>query len=118
MAKGEGAGKGSRAGGQENGVPHLDGARKELLQELARREGTPLFVIDHEKIREAFVNTNYTSGKALIMPYKKIQFNEKGENPNADETFLQAYKGKYYIVYPFEIADPDYKTVWPRPGWK
>jgi len=42
MAKGEGAGKGSRAGGQENGVPHLDGARKELLQELARREGTPL----------------------------------------------------------------------------
>ncbi|MDD1667495.1 MAG: type III PLP-dependent enzyme, partial [Methanomicrobiales archaeon] len=54
MAKGEGAGKGTRNGGQENGVPHLDGARKKHLQELAGSEGTPIFVIDHGKIRENY----------------------------------------------------------------
>jgi branched-chain amino acid transport system substrate-binding protein len=85
-----------------------------LIKDVLERAAS----IDREKIREAFVKTNYTSGKALIMPYRKIVFNEKGENPYADETFLQASKGKYYIVYPFEIADPDYKAVWPRPGWK
>jgi ornithine decarboxylase len=54
MAKGEGAGKGTRNGGQENGVPHLDEARKVHLQELAASEGTPIFVIDHGKIRENY----------------------------------------------------------------
>lgn len=85
-----------------------------LIKDVLERAGST----DREKIREALAKTNYTSGKALIMPYKKIVFDEKGQNPYADETFLQAYKGKYYIVYPFEIADPDYKAIWPRPGWK
>ena len=35
----------------DDGVPHIGKARKELLQKLAREEGTPIFVIDHEKIR-------------------------------------------------------------------
>lgn len=85
-----------------------------LIKDVLERAGS----IDREKIKEALVKTNYTNGKALIMPYKKIVFDEKGQNPFADECFLQASKGKYYIVYPFEIADPDYKAVWPRPGWK
>ena len=39
---------------KDNGVPRLDEAQKELLQKLAAEHGTPLFVIDHEKIRENY----------------------------------------------------------------
>ena len=38
----------------EDGVPHISEARKKLLQKLAREEGTPIFVIDHDKIRENY----------------------------------------------------------------
>jgi ornithine decarboxylase len=38
----------------DNGVPHIDEAYKEMLQGLANRHGTPIFVIDHEKIRENY----------------------------------------------------------------
>ena len=84
-----------------------------LIKDVLERAGS----VDREKIRDAFAKTNYTSGKALLPPYKKIIFNEKGQNPYADMVFSQAYKGQYYIVYPFEFADPDYKVVWPRPKW-
>ncbi len=40
--------------GNVSAVPHIDAARKELLQRLAREHGTPIFVIDHEKIRENY----------------------------------------------------------------
>jgi ornithine decarboxylase len=40
--------------GTESGVHHISRARKELLQELAREHGTPIFVIDHEKLRENY----------------------------------------------------------------
>ncbi|HUK38356.1 MAG TPA: type III PLP-dependent enzyme [Methanomicrobiales archaeon] len=54
MARAERAGRGARREGQENGVPHLDEAQKGLLQELAAEHGTPIFVIDHAKIRENY----------------------------------------------------------------
>ena len=54
MAKEEEAKRGAKREGQANGVPHLDQARKDLLQDLAREHGTPIFVIDHEKIRENY----------------------------------------------------------------
>ena len=54
MARAERAGRGTRREGQEEGVPHLDEAQKGLLQELAARHGTPIFVIDHAKIRENY----------------------------------------------------------------
>ena len=38
----------------DDGVPHISEARKKLLQKLAREEGTPIFVIDHDKIRENY----------------------------------------------------------------
>ena len=38
----------------DSGVHHLGKAGKELLQELAKKEGTPIFVIDHEQIRENY----------------------------------------------------------------
>jgi ornithine decarboxylase len=54
MAKEEEAKRGMKREGQANGVPHLDQARKDLLQTLAREHGTPIFVIDHERIRENY----------------------------------------------------------------
>jgi len=50
----EEASKSGRDGGHENGVPHIDGAKKELMQALAREHGTPLFVIDHDLIRQNY----------------------------------------------------------------
>ena len=38
----------------DDGVPHIGKSRKELLQKLARDHGTPIFVIDHEKIRSNY----------------------------------------------------------------
>lgn len=38
----------------DNGVPHIDETKKELLQSLAKEHGTPIFVIDHEKIRQNY----------------------------------------------------------------
>ena len=38
----------------DDGVHHISDARKELLQELARQHGTPIFVIDHEKLRNNY----------------------------------------------------------------
>jgi ornithine decarboxylase len=61
MASGEeGNGKRKRSG-TDNGVSRTGRARKNLLQRLAREEGTPIFIIDHDKIRQ-----NYREFKALL----------------------------------------------------
>src|SRR5512136_869647 len=101
MAKGEGAGKGTRNGGQENGVPHLDEARKELLQELAAREGTPIFVIDHEKIRE-----NYRTFHELL-PNIQIYYAVKANsNPEIVRTL-------YLMGCSFDVASmPEFMLVY------
>lgn len=39
---------------QEEVVYHISEERKALLQDLAKEHGTPIFVVDHEKIRENF----------------------------------------------------------------
>jgi ornithine decarboxylase len=54
MAKEEETKRSMRREGQVDGVPHLDEKRKDLLLDLAREHGTPIFVIDHEKIRENY----------------------------------------------------------------
>ncbi|MDP3395598.1 MAG: type III PLP-dependent enzyme [Methanoregula sp.] len=38
----------------QDGVHHISDARKELLQNLASEQGTPIFVIDHEKLRDNY----------------------------------------------------------------
>jgi len=43
-----------KKGNEETPVHHIGKARLELLQILARGNGTPIFVIDHEKIRENY----------------------------------------------------------------
>jgi ornithine decarboxylase len=87
--------------GTENGVYHIGRARKELLQELARKEGTPIFVIDHEKIRD-----NYREFKEYL-PTVQIYFAVKANsNPEIVRTLFEmgssfdvASMPEFMIVY-------------------
>jgi ornithine decarboxylase len=86
---------------QDDGVPHIGKERKELLQKLARDKGTPIFVIDHEKIR-----SNYREFKALL-PFVQVYFAVKANsNPEIVKTLYEegssfdvASMPEFMIVY-------------------
>jgi ornithine decarboxylase len=83
------------------GVHHISKARKELLQKLAREQGTPLFVIDHEKIRK-----NYREFKAHL-PFVQVYYAVKANsNPEIVKTLFEmgcsfdvASMPEFMIVY-------------------
>jgi ornithine decarboxylase len=87
--------------GTDNGVHHIGKASKELLQELAREHGTPIFVIDHEKIRE-----NYREFKSHL-PAVQVYFAVKANsNPEIVRTLFEmgssfdvASMPEFMIVY-------------------
>ena len=54
MATTEGNHKKMPKKGNESGVYHTGKERQALLQDLAREQGTPIFVVDHAKIRENY----------------------------------------------------------------
>ena len=60
----------------DDGVPHIGKARKELLQKLAREQGTPIFVIDHEKIR-----SNYREFKKVLPKIQVYYAVKANSNP-------------------------------------
>jgi ornithine decarboxylase len=69
--------------GTDDGVHHISKARKELLQELARKHGTPIFVIDHEKLRE-----NYREFREYL-PTVQVYFAVKANsNPEIVKTLF------------------------------
>jgi ornithine decarboxylase len=87
--------------GHESGVPHIDLARKKLLQDLAAKHGTPLFVIDHEKIRE-----NYREFREH-MPNVQVYFAVKA---NSDPGIV---KTLYIMGSSFDVASmPEFMIVW------
>src|SRR4030042_6509681 len=59
----------------DNGVHHIGNTKKELLQNVAKEHGTPIFVIDHEKIRQ-----NYKEFKECL-PNVQVYFAIKA-NPD------------------------------------
>ncbi|RPI40264.1 MAG: type III PLP-dependent enzyme [Methanoregulaceae archaeon] len=87
--------------GTDNGVHHIGMARKELLQDLAREHGTPIFVIDHEQIRE-----NYREFKSHL-PAVQVYFAVKANsNPEIVRTLFDmgssfdvASMPEFMIVY-------------------
>jgi len=87
--------------GTDNGVHHISDARKELLQELAREHGTPIFVIDHEKLRE-----NYREFRECL-PTVQVYFAVKSNsNPEIVKTLFDmgssfdvASMPEFMIVY-------------------
>jgi len=93
--------KGCEKDGHDEGVPHIGRARRQLLQKLAIEEGTPIFVIDHEKIRK-----NYREFKAHL-PFVQVYYAVKANsNPEIVKTLFEmgcsfdvASMPEFMIVY-------------------
>ena len=65
---------------------------------------------DGDKIREALAATDMP-GEVTIMPWKRIKFDEMGQNNDADPVLLQYIGGKFVTIYPPQAAIAD--AVWP-----
>jgi branched-chain amino acid transport system substrate-binding protein len=70
---------------------------------------------DPEALRKALVATN-VPGDQLIMTWDGVKFDETGQNTGVRAVIQQLQGGKYYTVYPFEVATRD--VLYPIPQWK
>ncbi len=68
---------------------------------------------DGEKIREALAATDMP-GDVTIMPWKRVKYDDKGQNNDADPVLLQYIGGKFVTIAPQEVAVSD--AVWPMPS--
>ena len=69
---------------------------------------------DPEKIREALAATNIPPDQ-LIVPYRGVKFDAKGQNELVRPILMQVQKGSYCTIYPFELATCD--VQFPIPTW-
>src|SRR5437879_2729703 len=65
---------------------------------------------DGDKIREALVATDIP-GEQTIMPWKRVKFDELGQNNDADPVLLQYIGGKFVTIFPPQAAIAE--AVWP-----
>jgi len=65
---------------------------------------------DGEKIREALAATDLP-GEQTIMPWKRVKFDEMGQNNDADPVLLQYVGGKFVTIFPAQAAVAE--AVWP-----
>ena len=65
---------------------------------------------DGDKIREALVGTDIP-GEQTIMPWKRIKFDEMGQNNEADPVLLQYVGGKFVTIFPPQGAIAE--ATWP-----
>ncbi|HZR87571.1 MAG TPA: ABC transporter substrate-binding protein [Bradyrhizobium sp.] len=68
---------------------------------------------DGEKIREALAATDMP-GDVTIMPWKRVKYDEMGQNNYADPVLLQYLGGKFVTIAPQEVAVSE--AVWPMPS--
>jgi branched-chain amino acid transport system substrate-binding protein len=75
---------------------------------------------DAKPLRDAIAATSITdiNHKAMLLPYKQIKFDETGQNPFATAMVVQIQEGKFRIVAPEHVAEPDVKVMWPYPAPK
>lgn len=62
------------------------------------------------KVRDGLLKTNLP-GEKTIMPWKKVSYEESGQNPDADPVLLQYRGGKFVTVYPEQAAIAE--AIWP-----
>ncbi len=67
-----------------------------------------------EAIRRALQETRIPADQ-LIMPWRGIEFDAKGQNRHATGVMVQILDGEYKVVWPFELAEAP--IVWPAPPW-
>ena len=65
---------------------------------------------DGEKIRDAMAATDIP-GEQTIMPWKRVKFDDMGQNNDADPVLLQYIGGKFVTVFPSQAAVAE--AVWP-----
>src|ERR1700755_195419 len=65
---------------------------------------------DGEKIRAALVATDMP-GETTIMPWKRVKFDEMGQNNDADPVLLQYNCGKFVTIFPPQAAVAE--ATWP-----
>ena len=58
---------------------------------------------DGEKIRAALAATDMP-GEQTIMPWKRVKFDEMGQNNDADPVLLQYVGGKFVTIFPAQAA--------------
>lgn len=77
-----------------------------VLADAINRAGST----DGEKIRAALAATDMP-GEQTIMPWKRVKFDENGQNEDADPVLLQWTGGKFVTIFPDQaaIAAP----IWP-----
>ena len=68
---------------------------------------------DGDKIREALAATDLP-GDVTIMPWKRVKYDEMGQNNDADPVLLQYIGGKFVTIAPLEVAVSE--AVWPMPS--
>jgi branched-chain amino acid transport system substrate-binding protein len=68
---------------------------------------------DGDKIREALAATDMP-GDITIMPWKRIKYDEMGQNNDADPVLLQYLGGKFVTIAPEQVAVSE--AIWPMPS--
>ena len=68
---------------------------------------------DGDKIREAMVATDMP-GDVTIMPWKRVKYDEMGQNNDADPVLLQYLGGKFVTIAPGDVAVSE--AIWPMPS--
>ena len=58
---------------------------------------------DGEKIRDALAATDMP-GEQTIMPWKRVKFDDMGQNNDADPVLLQYVGGKFVTIFPPQAA--------------
>jgi branched-chain amino acid transport system substrate-binding protein len=66
--------------------------------------------VEGEKIREALAATDMP-GEQTIMPWKRVKFDEMGQNNDADPVLLQYVGGKFVTIFPPQAAVAE--AIWP-----
>ena len=86
---------------KDNGVPHIDAAQKELLQNLVKEHGTPIFVIDHERLRQNY--REFRENLPNVQAYYAVKANS---NPEIVKTL-------FTLGASFDVASlPEFMTVY------
>src|SRR5438477_9210616 len=67
---------------------------------------------DGDKIREALVATDLP-GEQTIMPWKRVKFDEMGQNNDADPVLLQYVAHQFVTIFPTQAAVSE--AIWPMP---
>src|ERR1700744_3578922 len=65
---------------------------------------------DGEKIRAALAATDMP-GEQTIMPWKRVKFDDMGQNNDADPVLLQYVGGKFVTIFPPQAAVAE--AIWP-----